>query len=241
MLDNRTIGVVIPALNEELSIGKVLADIPGWVDDVVVADNGSTDDTIAVAKSGGAKIGHATQRGYGAACQAGIALLPDHDIIVFVDGDYSDYPQQMDGLVLPILNGTSDLVIGSRRLGTRAKGSLTLPQMFGNWLACCLIKVFWKTTFTDLGPFRAIARNKLETLNMTDQAFGWTVQMQLRAVQENLNIMEVPVDYRQRIGKSKISGTVKGTLLAGYAIIGTILVTAIRDRTRKNRARLQTK
>ncbi len=223
------IGLVIPTLNEERAIGHVLAEVPEWVDHIVVADNGSTDQTIEVAQSCGAVTVKAARRGYGAACLAGTAALPDCDVIVFVDGDYSDYPEQMDRLVDPITTEGVQLVIGSRRLGQSEQGSLTLPQRFGNWLACWLIWQFWSVRYSDLGPFRAIDARALRHINMKDQAFGWTVEMQLRAIQEGLAMREVPVDYRVRIGVSKISGTVRGTILAGHAIIGTIIKTAYRD------------
>ena len=235
------IGLVIPALNEADAIGHVLADVPDWVDDIVVADNGSTDQTIAIAQSLGARTVKAPRRGYGAACLAGIACLPECDIIVFVDGDYSDYPWQMDRLVDPIETEGVQLVIGSRRLGCRERGSLTIQQRFGNWLACWLIWQFWSVRYTDLGPFRAIDAKALTQIDMKDQAFGWTVEMQLRAIQERLSVREVPVDYRVRIGVSKISGTIRGTLLAGHAIIGTILRTAWAERNSKKRQRQRTK
>ncbi|MEL6170636.1 MAG: glycosyltransferase family 2 protein [Pseudomonadota bacterium] len=224
------IGLIIPALNEAKAIGKVLGDVPDWVDHIVVADNGSTDGTIAMAEKRGAQTSVAETRGYGAACLAGIAAMPDCDLVVFLDGDYSDYPEQMDRLVDPILNKHAQLVIGSRRLGKREQGSLTIQQRFGNWLACWLIWVFWSVRYTDLGPFRAIEAEALRRLDMQDKAFGWTVEMQLRAIQEGLQVLEVPVDYRVRIGHSKISGTIKGTILAGKAIIGTIVRTVVQER-----------
>ncbi len=230
------IGLVIPALNEAGAIGHVLAEVPNWVDHIVVADNGSTDQTIDIAQSMGARTVKAAQRGYGAACLAGIAALPDCDVVVFIDGDYSDFPQQMDRVVDPIVNDGFELVIGSRRLGQSARGSLTPQQQFGNWLACWMIRMFWSVTYTDLGPFRAITMQALRDIDMQDQAFGWTVEMQLRAIQEGLKIREVPVDYRVRIGVSKISGTVRGTLLAGHAIIGTIVKTAYVDWRRKKKS-----
>ncbi|MDJ0613461.1 MAG: glycosyltransferase family 2 protein [Rhizobiaceae bacterium] len=222
MRNGKTVGLVIPTQNEEAAIGKVLADVPNWVDTIVVADNGSLDRTVEVATEAGAKTATGFSGEYGAACLAGIATLPDHDIIVFIDGDYSDYPQQMNRIVDPIAEGKADMVIGSRRLGHCENGSLTLPQRFGNVLACFLIERIWKFRYTDLGPFRAIAVPSLTRLDMKDKAFGWTVEMQIRALQEGLRIKEVPVDYRARIGHSKISGTIKGTFLAGYAILGTI-------------------
>lgn len=230
MRHGKIIGVVIPALNEADAIGKVLSEIPKWVDHVVVADNGSSDDTPEIARSLGAIVTLEPAGAYGAACLAGIAALPETDVTVFIDGDYSDYPAQMDRLVDPIALGETDLVIGSRALGRAESGSLTPQQKFGNWLACWLISVFWGAKYTDLGPFRAISTEALRKIDMQDRAFGWTVEMQLRAVQEKLRFKEVPVDYRARIGHSKISGTLRGTVLAGHAILGTIFRTALRDR-----------
>ena len=230
MRHGKRIGVIIPALNEAKAIGRVLEDIPDWADHVAVADNGSTDGTPDLARDLGAIVTIEPDGAYGAACLAGMAALPPTDITVFVDGDYSDFPGQMDRLVDPIAKGEVDLVIGSRTLGRAASGSLTPQQKFGNWLACRLIGLFWGVAFTDLGPFRAIGTDALRTLNMQDRAFGWTVEMQLRAVQEGLRITEAPVDYRARIGHSKISGTLRGTILAGHAILGTIFRTALRDR-----------
>ncbi|MEM8652806.1 MAG: glycosyltransferase family 2 protein [Pseudomonadota bacterium] len=229
MRADKKIAVVIPTLNEENAIGKVIADIPKWVDMIVISDNGSKDNTIKVAESLGAvTLQSKTGGGYGSACLAGIDRAEGHDVIVFVDGDFSDYPEQMDRLVDPILNGETDMVIGSRRLGNAKSGSLTPQQQFGNWLACFLIRLFWGVKYTDLGPFRAVEANSLKKLKMTDQAFGWTVQMQLHAIFEDIRVLEVPVDYRPRIGHSKISGTIRGTILAGHAIIGTILKSAMK-------------
>lgn len=228
MRGGKNISVIIPTLNEETAIGKVIADIPDWVDRVIVSDNGSKDGTLKIAEDLGALVLKGEGGGYGAACLAGIAALSeDCDVVVFVDGDYSDYPDRMDALVDPILTHQAQLVIGSRTLGNAQAGSLTLPQVFGNWLACFLIKLFWDIKYTDLGPFRAVDRLALERLNMTDEAFGWTVQMQLHAIMYDVKTIEVPVDYKPRIGHSKISGTIRGTVLAGYAIIGTILQAGI--------------
>ena len=224
MREGKTICVIIPTLNEETAIGKVIADIPDWVDGIIVSDNGSKDGTLEIASELGAVVLKGEGGGYGAACLAGIAALPDTcDIVVFVDGDYSDYPDRMDALVDPIIEEHAQLVIGSRTLGNAQAGSLTLPQVFGNWLACFLIRIFWGVKYTDLGPFRAVDRNALEQLKMTDEAFGWTVQMQLHAIFYDVKTIEVPVDYKPRIGRSKISGTIRGTVLAGWAILGMIL------------------
>ncbi|MEM7428171.1 MAG: glycosyltransferase family 2 protein [Pseudomonadota bacterium] len=233
MRHGKVIGVIIPALNEADAIGKVLAEIPGWVDHIVVADNGSSDRTPEVAHDLGASVTREPDGAYGAACLAGIAALPLTDITVFIDGDYSDYPDQMERLVDPIASDHFDMVIGSRALGRAESGSLTPQQKFGNWLACRLIGLLWGARYTDLGPFRAIGTAALGKLNMQDRAFGWTVEMQLRAVQEKLRFCEVPVDYRARIGHSKISGTLRGTILAGHAILGTIFRTALLDRLRR--------
>ncbi|MEM8646602.1 MAG: glycosyltransferase family 2 protein [Pseudomonadota bacterium] len=230
MRHTHKIGVVIPALNEAEAIAKVIGAIPEWVDQIVVADNGSEDETAEIARQLGATVTHQPEGAYGAACLAGIAALEPCDVVVFVDGDYSDFPQQMDRLVDPITSEHADLVIGSRPLGRCERGALTPQQRFGNWLACFLIKLFWNVQYTDLGPFRAIRSDALRLINMRDQAFGWTVEMQLRAIQEGLRIQEVPVDYRARIGHSKISGTLRGTVLAGHAILGTIFKTAWRSR-----------
>lgn len=235
MRHNHKIGVVIPALNEAKAIAKVIEAIPGWVDQIVVADNGSEDETPEIARGLGATVTHQPEGAYGAACLAGIAALEPCDVVVFVDGDYSDFPQQMDRLVDPIAVDGADMVIGSRPLGKCERGALTPQQRFGNWLACFLIKLFWGFQYTDLGPFRAIKADALRLINMRDQAFGWTVEMQLRALQEGLKILEVPVDYRARIGHSKISGTLKGTILAGHAILGTIFKTAWRSRRKASK------
>ena len=233
MRHGHRIGVIIPALNEAKAIAKVLAEVPAWADVTVVADNGSADATADVARQCGATVVHEPAGGYGAACLAGMAAIRDCHIIVFLDGDYSDYPEQMDRLVDPIVAGDADLVIGSRRLGTAAPGALTPQQRFGNWLACGLISLFWGVTYTDLGPFRAIRHEELRRIGMQDRAFGWTVEMQLRAIQYGLAVKDVPVDYRPRIGHSKISGTLRGTILAGHAILGTIFRTAWQDYRRR--------
>jgi len=222
MRDGRRIGVVIPALNEEKAIGRVIADIPAWVDEIVVADNGSSDATIDVAEKAGARVVSEPERGYGAACQRGIAALDAAQVIVFLDADYSDDPREMAGLVDPILAGTADLVIGSRVMGDAERGALLPQQRFGNWLACCLMRYFFGASYSDLGPFRAIRSDALGLLAMKDRAFGWTVEMQIKAAQLRLRAIEVPVSYRRRIGVSKISGTVRGTILAGLTILSVI-------------------
>lgn len=230
MKSNAHITTIIPALNEESSIGKVIAAIPAWVDRVIVVDNGSTDDTARVAQAYGAQVVAEPQRGYGQACQRGLALAGDSDVIVFLDGDYSDYPGEMEDLVAPILSGDADMVVGSRTLRQNPRDSLTPQQRAGNRFACALIHLIWRTRYTDLGPFRAIRRSALDKLAMRDRDFGWTVEMQVKASQRGLAVREVAVSYRRRIGQSKISGTIKGTILAGTKIIYVILAAMIGQR-----------
>jgi glycosyltransferase involved in cell wall biosynthesis len=219
--------VIIPALNEEEAIVNVLADIPREiVAEIIVVDNGSSDNTKKVAESAGATVLQEPLRGYGAACLKGINYVKEHapntDIIIFLDADYSDHPEEMAEVIAPILNNDIDMVIGSRALGKREKGSLTPVQAFGNWLSGKLLGLLYKADFTDLGPFRAIKFNQLLALDMQDKNYGWTVEMQVKAAKRNLNFTEVPVSYRNRIGESKVSGTVKGSILAGYKILYTI-------------------
>lgn len=218
--------VIIPAYNEENSIAKVIQDIPaGMVAEIVVVNNNSNDRTETNARNAGATVLREAKRGYGAACLKGIDYLQQMktppDIVVFIDADYSDHPEEMPMLVQPIIDGY-DMVIGSRALGKREKGSMTIQQVFGNWLATRLLKLLYGIQFTDLGPFRAIRYDSLLAIDMQDATYGWTVEMQLKAARDKLRIMEVPVSYRKRIGFSKISGTLKGTLMAGYKIITTI-------------------
>ena len=220
------IDVIIPAFNEEKSIGKVIGDIPTRVRHVVVANNNSTDRTGEVATAAGAKVVFELQKGYGKACLTAMDWIKRQevqpDILVFLDGDYSDYPEELELLIAPILNGKADLVIGSRSLGEREAGSMTFPQVFGNALATTLMRWMYGAKFSDLGPFRAIHWGKLLALGMVDQNFGWTIEMQIKAHQAGLSYEEVPVTYRKRIGVSKVSGTVKGVFGAGYKIIFTI-------------------
>jgi glycosyltransferase involved in cell wall biosynthesis len=222
MRGNARLAVIIPALNEAAAIGRVLAAIPGWVDEVLVVDNGSTDATAAVARKQGARVIWEPQRGYGAACLAGINALATPDIVVFLDGDYSDHPEEMDRLVDPLVENNADLVIGSRVLGQRQPGALTPQARFGNWLACLLIRLIWRVRYSDLGPFRAIGFPALQLLNMQDRDYGWTVEMQIKAAARHLRILEVPVSYRPRVGQSKISGTLRGVMGAGTKILATI-------------------
>ena len=217
------IGVVIPAFNEENAIARVLGDIPtGLARQVVVVDNGSTDGTACQAAEGGAMVVHEPRRGYGQACLAGLGALREVEIVVFLDGDYSDYPEEMPQVVAPILEGRADLVIGSRVLGEREKGALLPQARMGNALATWLIRVLFGVTYTDLGPFRAIRLEALHRLGMQDCTFGWTVEMQVKAARLGLRIAEVPVRYRRRLGTSKVSGTVSGSIRAGYKILLTI-------------------
>ncbi len=219
-----TVAVIIPARNEAQALPHVLADIPTTIDHVIVADNGSNDGTAAIAASLGARTVAVPVAGYGRACLAGIAEANGlgAEIIVFLDGDRSDYPAQMERLIAPIRAGHADMVIGSRTRGRRERGALTPQQVFGNRLACALIHRIWGFRYTDLGPFRAIRAGALERLAMRELTYGWTVEMQIRAVQHGLAIVEVPVDYRPRIGVSKVSGTVRGVVLAGWHILAMI-------------------
>lgn len=226
MITSPKIVVIIPAYNEENSVAKVVGDIPeGLVDEVIVVNNNSADATDVNARNAGATVLHEERPGYGYACLKGIEyvkqLRPLPDIVIFIDADYSDHPEEMPLLVQPLINGM-DMVIGSRALGKKEKGSMTVQQVFGNWLATGLLKFMYGVNYTDLGPFRAIRYDKLLEINMQDTTYGWTVEMQLKAAKLKMKVMEVPVKYRKRIGFSKISGTLKGTVLAGYKIIATI-------------------
>ncbi len=219
--------VIIPALNEERSIGQVIGDIPrDLVTEIVVVNNGSTDSTARVASDCGATVIDEERRGYGQACLAGMNYIKDSsyvpDIIVFLDADYSDYPQEIKDLVSPITEGGYDLVIGSRTIGERQRGALLPQAIVGNYMATRLIKLFYGVDFTDLGPFRAIRYDKLLSLDMRDETFGWTVEMQVKAAKKGFRCTEVPVSYRKRIGTSKITGTVAGSVMAGAKIIWVI-------------------
>ncbi len=222
MYKNHIIKVIIPAYNEEDSVGRVLTDIPDWVDQVILVDNGSTDQTAQVASEHGALVVHEPRRGYGQACLTGIDHLDYCDIVVFLDADYSDFPEEMPLLVAPIADNKTDMVIGSRIANDASSKVLTTTQRFGNSLACFLMKCFWRSQFTDLGPFRAIRFHSLKRIKMEDRNFGWTIEMQIKALRAKLRVMEIPVSYRQRIGYSKISGTLKGMFSAGTIILWTI-------------------
>jgi glycosyltransferase involved in cell wall biosynthesis len=214
--------VIIPALNEESSIGRVLEEIPSQlVSAVVVVDNGSTDQTANRARALGATVVEEPERGYGAACLRGISEAErlNPDILVFIDGDYSDFPSQMNRLLTPIREEGYDLVIGSRMRGNLQPGAMLPQARFGNWLAGTLMRWGWGAKFTDLGPFRAIRYASYKRLQMADRNYGWTVEMQLKAVEAGLKCMEVPVDYRPRIGQSKVTGTVSGTVNASVKIL----------------------
>ncbi|MGB8706222.1 MAG: glycosyltransferase family 2 protein [Gillisia sp.] len=220
------IKVIIPAYNEAASIAKVIAEIPDFVDEIVVVNNNSTDETEKNAEAAGATVLSETRKGYGYACLKGMEYISKQstkpEIIVFLDGDYSDYPSEMDKIVQPILENNIDLVIGARKKELREPGSMTFPQRFGNWLATSLMKLFFNAHFSDLGPFRAIKYKKLLELNMQDKTYGWTVEMQLKAIKQNFSYIEVPVHYKNRIGVSKVSGTLKGAIFAGVKILGWI-------------------
>jgi len=227
------IKVVIPARNEVQAIPKVIKAIPSQVTEIIVADNGSTDGTSEAAQAAGATTVFVETPGYGRACLAGIKAAKDYDIIVFLDGDASDYPEDMTALIAPIINGEKDFMVGTRLNPALEAGALTVQQQFGNRLACFLMRIFWKSTFTDLGPFRAITKDALDSLNMEAPTFGWTVEMQVRALKQRLRYGEFPVRYRPRIGKSKISGTVSGVILAGYYILSTIFKEALTGKPRQ--------
>ena len=217
------IKVIIPAYNEADSIAHVISDIPKIVDEVIVVSNNSTDDTEQNAKDAGATVLKETQKGYGYACLKGMDYVSKQeikpDIIVFLDGDYSDYPEELTKIIQPIIERDIDFVIGARVKRLREKGSMTMPQIFGNWLATSLMRIMFNSTFTDLGPFRAIKYEKLLALNMEDKTYGWTVEMQLKALRQKLSYVEIPLNYRNRIGISKVSGTVKGAIFAGVKIL----------------------
>ena len=225
------IKVIIPAFNEQDSIAKVIQDIPSLVEEIIVVSNNSTDLTEVNAKQAGATVLTENRKGYGYACLKGMDYiastslsnpLKKPDIIVFLDGDYSDYPEELTKIIAPIIEDNIDLVIGSRVKELREDGAMTPQQIFGNWLATKLMSIFFNAKFTDLGPFRAIKYEKLLALNMVDKTYGWTVEMQLKALKQKLSYTEVPVNYRNRIGVSKVSGTIKGSIFAGVKILSWI-------------------
>lgn len=220
------IKVIIPAYNEQNSIAKVINDIPKIVDEVIVINNNSSDNTEINARKAGATVLIERRKGYGYACLKGMDYIAKQktkpEIVVFLDGDYSDYPEQLTAIINPIVKDNIDFVIGSRVKELREDGAMTPQQIFGNWLATSLMKLFFGAKFTDLGPFRAIKYNKLLALKMEDKTYGWTVEMQLKALKQKLNYTEVPMKYRNRIGVSKVSGTVKGSIFAGIKILSWI-------------------
>ena len=225
--------VIIPAYNEQDSIANVIKDIPDSVNEIIVVNNNSTDKTLQYAKQAGATVLTESQKGYGFACLKGMEYISRHtekpDIIVFLDGDYSDYPEELTKLIQPILDDNIDFVIGARVKHLREAGSMTPQQIFGNWLATFLMKLFFNAKFTDLGPFRAIKYDRLLDLRMEDKTYGWTVEMQLKALKQKLNYVEIPVNYRNRIGVSKVSGTVKGSVMAGIKILTWIFKYSIKN------------
>ena len=221
------IKVIIPAFNEEKAIANVINEIPKYVNEIIVISNNSTDKTIEIAQQAGATVLSENQKGYGFACLKGMQHVANQeikpDIIVFLDGDYSDYPEDLTQIVRPIIQDNIDFVIGARVAKLRENGSMTPQQIFGNWLATTLMKIFFKAKFTDLGPFRAIKYDQLLQLKMQDKTYGWTVEMQLKVLKQKMTYVEIPVRYKNRIGVSKVSGTVKGTVMAGIKIIGWII------------------
>ncbi|WP_456438538.1 glycosyltransferase family 2 protein [Psychroserpens sp.] len=220
------IKVIIPAYNEADSIAHVIKDIPDIVNEIIVVSNNSNDDTEINAEKAGATVLIESKKGYGYACLNGMDYIFNQsqkpDIVVFLDGDYSDYPEELTKITAPILNDNIDFVIGARVKQLREKGSMTVPQIFGNWLATTLMTLFFRAKFTDLGPFRAIKYDKLLNLKMEDKTYGWTVEMQLKVLKQKLSYVEIPVNYRNRIGVSKVSGTAKGAIFAGVKILGWI-------------------
>ena len=217
------VNVIIPALNESAAISKVIGDIPDFVQEIIVVDNGSTDTTAEMAKNAGATVLLESKKGYGHACLKALDYLKNSDqktdIVVFLDGDYSDYPEQMSDIITPITDNNMDFVLGSRKKNLSEKGAMQPQQRFGNWLATRLMTLFFNSKFTDLGPFRAIKYEVLNSLDMKDQTYGWTVEMQLKILKQNFTYCEIPAKYRNRIGVSKVSGTLKGTIFAGVKIL----------------------
>jgi glycosyltransferase involved in cell wall biosynthesis len=227
-LENHRIGVVIPTRNEAQALPRVLDAMPAFVTAVAIGDCRSSDGTPEIGRARGAIVVDEPRPGYGRACLSAIAALPPVDILVFVDGDAADDLTQMEQLIRPIIRGEADLVLGSRVLGEREPGALTPQQVMGNWLACTLIRLIWGLRFTDLGPFRAIRRSAYERLQMADENYGWTVEMQVKAAQQRLACIEIPARYRRRLGVSKVSGTLAGAVKAGVKILTVIGREAVR-------------
>ena len=223
----QNIKVIIPAFNEQEAISFVISEIPSIVNEIIVVSNNSTDFTEEVARIAGATVLKENKKGYGYACLRGMeyitTLSEKPDIVVFLDGDYSDFPEELTKLIEPIVKDNIDFVIGARVNELREFGAMTPQQIFGDWLATFLMTIFFKAKFTDLGPFRAIKYDKLLALQMQDKTYGWTVEMQLKVLKQKMTYVEIPVRYKNRIGVSKVSGTVKGTIMAGIKIIGWIL------------------
>ncbi|MGE5795817.1 MAG: glycosyltransferase family 2 protein [Ignavibacteria bacterium] len=224
--------VIIPAFNEEKAISKVIKDIPKeFIAEIIVVNNNSTDGTADAAARAGGTVLEEKIKGYGSSCLKGIeyAASKEYEILVFLDGDYSDYPEEIEFLINPIIKDNYEFVIGSRVLGKREKDALLIQSRIGSYIAGFLIKIFWGFKYTDLGPFRAIKTERLLDLQMKDKWFGWTVEMQIKALKKKLKILEVPVSYRKRIGKSKVTGTLKGSLMAGLIILKVIFLELFRD------------
>ncbi len=220
------IKVIIPAFNEADSISKVIKELPSSVSEIIVVNNNSTDSTVQNAEKAGATVVSEIRKGYGYACLKGLDYIAKQskapNIIVFIDGDYSDYPEELEKVVAPIIEKDIDFVVGARVKNLREEGSMTPQQIFGNWLATFLMRLFFRAKFTDLGPFRAIKYEKLKELEMADKTYGWTVEMQLKVLRKKMTYIEVPVRYKKRIGVSKVSGTVKGSIFAGIKILAWI-------------------
>lgn len=226
------IKVIIPAFNEADSIGNVIRELPSSVSEIIVVNNNSTDHTLENASKAGATVLTEDRKGYGYACLKGLDYVDKQsnppDIIVFIDGDYSDYPEELEKVIGPILEDNLDFVVGARVKSLREEGSMTPQQIFGNWLATFLMRLFFRAKFTDLGPFRAIKYEKLKELEMQDKTYGWTVEMQLKVLRKKMTYTEVPVRYKKRIGVSKVSGTVKGSIFAGIKILSWIFKYSIK-------------
>jgi glycosyltransferase involved in cell wall biosynthesis len=220
------IKVIIPAFNEADSISKVVKELPSSVSEIIVVNNNSTDSTVLNAEKAGATVLTENRKGYGYACLKGLDYIAKQskvpDILVFIDGDYSDYPEELGKVIAPIIEKDIDFVVGARAKNLREEGSMTPQQVFGNWLATFLMRLFFGAKFTDLGPFRAIKYEKLKELEMQDKTYGWTVEMQLKVLRKKMTYTEVPVRYKKRIGVSKVSGTVKGSIFAGIKILAWI-------------------